>query len=296
MVISDYRCLFIWRHSSNIRDSADTRLAIIFPWWCRYWPFVTGEFPSQRPVAWSFDVFFDLRLSKWLSNQSRRRWFETLSRSFKRHRAKHLWLSMILVNFWIRCRLYNDRISRNLTTRVKKYIFASSIFSLVYTQCGEAFIPIMCVFHYISIAIYWLEENVSHTLCKYFSKSQSVQKISIDYIDMLHILALSTGMLRWGLIDAVTMYRTQININSLWSRWAIWKHRSWSTLMQVMACCLTAPSHYPNQCDIAISEVLLYSPEGSLRGMHNISMLHMCLKIINWRLQPHHLAANKTNG
>ena len=25
-----------------------------------------GEFPSQRPVTWSFDVFFDLRLNKWL--------------------------------------------------------------------------------------------------------------------------------------------------------------------------------------------------------------------------------------
>ena len=25
---------------------------------------VTGEFPAQRPVMWSFDVFFDLRLNK----------------------------------------------------------------------------------------------------------------------------------------------------------------------------------------------------------------------------------------
>ena len=31
---------------------------------------VTGEFPSQRPVTWSFDVFFDLRLNKPLSKQS----------------------------------------------------------------------------------------------------------------------------------------------------------------------------------------------------------------------------------
>ena len=27
-----------------------------------------GEFPIQRPVTRSFDVFFDLRLNKWLSN------------------------------------------------------------------------------------------------------------------------------------------------------------------------------------------------------------------------------------
>ena len=36
----------------------------------------TGEFPSQRPVTRSFDLFFDLSLNKRLSEQSRRRWFE----------------------------------------------------------------------------------------------------------------------------------------------------------------------------------------------------------------------------
>ena len=46
---------------------------------------VTGEFPSQRPVTRSFVFFFDLRLTKRLSKQSRRRWFETLSRSLWRH-------------------------------------------------------------------------------------------------------------------------------------------------------------------------------------------------------------------
>ena len=37
---------------------------------------VTGEFPAQKPVTRSFDVFFDLRLNKRLSEQSRRRLFE----------------------------------------------------------------------------------------------------------------------------------------------------------------------------------------------------------------------------
>ena len=46
---------------------------------------VTGEFPSQRPVTRSFDVFFDLRLNKWLRKQPRRRWFETLSSLLWRH-------------------------------------------------------------------------------------------------------------------------------------------------------------------------------------------------------------------
>ena len=46
---------------------------------------VSGEFSSQRPVMQSFDVFVDLCLKKWLSQQSRHRWFETLSRSLWRH-------------------------------------------------------------------------------------------------------------------------------------------------------------------------------------------------------------------
>ena len=46
---------------------------------------VPGEFLAQRPVAWSYDVFFDLRLNKRLSKQSRGWWFETLPRPLWRH-------------------------------------------------------------------------------------------------------------------------------------------------------------------------------------------------------------------
>ena len=42
---------------------------------------VTGEFPTQRPVTRSFEVFFDMRMSK----QLRRCWYETLSCSVWRH-------------------------------------------------------------------------------------------------------------------------------------------------------------------------------------------------------------------
>ena len=38
---------------------------------------VNGEFPAQRPVTRSFDVFFDLRLNKQLSKQSWGWWFES---------------------------------------------------------------------------------------------------------------------------------------------------------------------------------------------------------------------------
>ena len=46
---------------------------------------VTGEFPTQRPVTWSFDVFFDLRLNKRLSKQSWSWWFQMPSRPLWRH-------------------------------------------------------------------------------------------------------------------------------------------------------------------------------------------------------------------
>ena len=66
----------------------------------RFWPFVRGNhregnppitcgFPSQRSVTRSFDVFFDLRLNKRLSKQSRRRSFETPLRSLWRHCYGH---------------------------------------------------------------------------------------------------------------------------------------------------------------------------------------------------------------
>ena len=46
---------------------------------------VNGEFPSQRPVTRSFDIFFDLRMNKRLSKQSWCWWFETPRRSLWRH-------------------------------------------------------------------------------------------------------------------------------------------------------------------------------------------------------------------
>ena len=71
---------------------------------------VTGEFPAQRPVTRSFDVFFDLRLNKRLNKQSRGWWFETLSRPLWRHRNglaifQHVWslqFISLFVNAWHR--------------------------------------------------------------------------------------------------------------------------------------------------------------------------------------------------
>ena len=50
---------------------------------------VTGEFPAQRPVTRSFDVFFDLHLNKRLNKQWWGWWFETPSRPLWRYCKAH---------------------------------------------------------------------------------------------------------------------------------------------------------------------------------------------------------------
>ena len=52
-----------------------------------------------------------------------------------------------------------------------------------------------------------------------------------------------------------------VAVNSLWPSDAIWRQRSGTRLAQVMACCLTAPRHYLNQCWFTISNVHWHSFE-----------------------------------
>ena len=58
-----------------------------------------GEFPAQRPVTRSFDVFFDLRLNKRLSKQWWGWWFETLSRPLWRQRNVDILHYLVISSF-----------------------------------------------------------------------------------------------------------------------------------------------------------------------------------------------------
>ena len=79
--------------------SPKTTMRIMFTWWrhqmetfsalltiCAGNSPASGEFPPQRPVTRSFDVFFDLCLNKRLRKLSWGWWFETLTRPLWRHR------------------------------------------------------------------------------------------------------------------------------------------------------------------------------------------------------------------
>ena len=74
-----------WRHQMKTLSAL---LAI-----CAGYSPVPGEFPTQRPVTWSFDVYFDLRPNKRLSKQSWGWWFETLSPPVWSHRNEHTCVS-----------------------------------------------------------------------------------------------------------------------------------------------------------------------------------------------------------
>ena len=77
---------------------------------------------------------------------------------------------------------------------------------------------------------------------------------------------------------------TPLCVNSLWPSDAIWWCRTGSPLAHVMACCLTAPSHYMSQCWLIISEVQwhlfiwgqfhkIYLSDQSLRQIWKISKI-----------------------
>ena len=59
----------------------------------------------------------------------------------------------------------------------------------------------------------------------------------------------------WNVVTQPFLISVPVQLNSLRPCDTIWRHISGSTLAQVMACCLTAPSHYPNQCWLITSKV-----------------------------------------
>ena len=63
--------------------------------------------------------------------------------------------------------------------------------------------------------------------------------------------------------------------DSFWPIDAIWRHRSGLTVAQIMAWCLTVPSHYRNHCWLIINGVLWHSLESNFtRDL----IRNMCLK------------------
>ena len=97
-------------NNSILKDTGNT-ISFNYSWWrhqmetfsallalCAGNSPVTDEFPAQRPVTRSFDVFFDLRLNIRMSKQQGGWWFETPSRSLWRHCDVKLWYQETIQN------------------------------------------------------------------------------------------------------------------------------------------------------------------------------------------------------
>ena len=83
-----------------------------------------GEFPTQRPVTRSFDIFFDLRLNKRLSKQPWGWWFETPS-----------WSS------WRQCNVYPNMNTQDMGTWWCGNIFRLILDHLSVESTGQLWVP-----------------------------------------------------------------------------------------------------------------------------------------------------------
>ena len=90
--------------------------------------------------------------------------------------------------------------------------------------------------------------------------------ISFEQHFLKTLIPLNPGLGHGFIILCVKLSNCAINLfNSLWPSDTICRHRTGSTLDQVMACWLTAPSHYLNQCWFIISKVLWHSSEDIIK-------------------------------
>ena len=98
-----------------------------------------------------------------------------------------------------------------------------------------------------TLTSFQIKENLDPDIFSHPRNSQSdglVQDCSNSTANALELLQSSTKPSKF-----------ECNLNSLGSSDAIWRQKTRSTLAQVMACCLTAPNHYLNQCCLIISKV-----------------------------------------
>ena len=119
--------------------------------------------------------------------------------------------------------------------------------------------PVHLKGHLIPLCYETLVVNWQNWLFTLFHQSRSV--LSPNPIRPLHTMHFSLKK-KNSKTKLGKMKYSNVLINSLWPGDAIWRHGTRSTLAQVMACCLTAPSHDMNPCWLIIGEVPWHSSQG----------------------------------
>ena len=142
---------------------------------------------------------------------------------------------------------------------------------------------------------YW----VALTVAPKWENLVKMTKISISvYLCNWHRHTL-VKVFQWEMRDIVFLFCFIVfvvcSFNSLWPIDAIWRQRSRSTLVQVMDWCLTAQSHYLNQCWL----IIIVSNDAHLRAisleMSQPSVTKISVKIIFLRFYWNLPGANELN-
>ena len=117
-----------------------------------------------------------------------------------------------------------------------------------------------CVFSVYPFPLWWLRE---HTLCLIIIIKSEVWSI-IHCLGLGHETMVCSVCFSIFLLTRSTMASVGHNELTHWGLVTPYgDKRSGSTLAQVMACCLTAPSHYLNQCWLILSKVQWHSSGGN---------------------------------
>ena len=96
-------------------------------------------------------------------------------------------------------------------------------------------------------------QPISHNVICFFVAGEAKSNIIISNRTATQasiILLLDIASLTFLSLSIITNTTVEVSDSHgiLWPSDTIWGQRSRSTLAQVMACCLTAPSHHLNQC------------------------------------------------
>ena len=113
-------------------------------------------------------------------------------------------------------------------------------------------------------------------------------------IDNVTFVSCCMGKSSWSIFIIKIFCLCNTVFNSPWPGDAILQHRSGSTLTQVMACCLTAPSHYLNQCWLVISGFCGIHVRAIFQEILLISICKMNLEIMILKLLLHLPARGNT--
>ena len=127
-----------------------------------------GEFPAQRPMTRSFDVFFDVRLNKRLSKQAWAWWFEKLSHPLWRHCNGFLGSQMFGLNEYLgaKCQCYLQKESTMLY-RWNTVLLVAPMGTDLYTYKPCSFMLWTCCSKVIQTSTYHLLSQCISTVAAY---------------------------------------------------------------------------------------------------------------------------------